>query len=134
MNKGKVLVVDDEAYIVHILEFSLGMEGYEVLTAFDGEEAIAKAERDLPDLIVLDIMMPRLDGYETCRRLKSADKTKGIPVILLSAKGRSMDQRVGLDAGGDEYITKPFSPRKLVERISAHIGRPGRSKVATGGR
>jgi DNA-binding response OmpR family regulator len=133
MTKGKILVVDDEAYIVHILEFSLGMEGYEVITAFDGEEAISKAERENPDLIVLDIMMPKLDGYETCRRLKSIDRTKGIPVILLSAKGRSMDQRVGMDAGADEYITKPFSPRKLVERISSHIGRTKTPKVATGG-
>jgi DNA-binding response OmpR family regulator len=133
ITKGKILVVDDEAYIVHILEFSLGMEGYEVVTAFDGEEAIAKAESEEPDLIVLDIMMPKLDGYETCRRLKTIDKTKDIPVILLSAKGRSMDQKVGLDAGADEYITKPFSPRKLVERISTHISLPRVPKVATGG-
>ncbi len=132
MTKGKILVVDDEAYIVHILEFSLGMEGFEVVTAFDGEEAISKAERERPDLVVLDIMMPKLDGYETCRRLKENDKTKNIPVILLSAKGRSMDQRVGLDAGADEYITKPFSPRKLVERIRAHIGHRRTPKVATG--
>jgi DNA-binding response OmpR family regulator len=132
MTKGKILVVDDEAYIVHILEFSLGMEGFEVVTAFDGEEAVSKAERERPDLVVLDIMMPKLDGYETCRRLKENDKTKSIPVILLSAKGRSMDQRVGLDAGADEYITKPFSPRKLVERIRVHIGHRRTPKVATG--
>ena len=132
MTKGKILVVDDEAYIVHILEFSLGMEGFEVVTAFDGEEAISKAERERPDLVVLDIMMPKLDGYETCRRLKENDKTKNIPVILLSAKGRSMDQRVGLDAGADEYITKPFSPRKLVERIRVHLGGRRTPKVATG--
>jgi DNA-binding response OmpR family regulator len=134
MTKGKILVVDDEAYIVHILEFTLGMEGFEVITAFDGEEAILKAERDTPDLIVLDIMMPKLDGYETCRRLKNIDTTRHIPVILLSAKGRSMDQKVGIDAGADEYITKPFSPRKLVERISAHINVHRVPKVATGGR
>lgn len=134
MTKGKILVVDDEAYIVHILEFTLGMEGFEVITAFDGEEAIHMAEREAPDLVVLDIMMPKLDGYETCRRLKSRKKTRQIPVILLSAKGRSMDQKVGIDAGADEYITKPFSPRKLVERISAHIGTQRTPKVATGGR
>ena len=134
MAKGKILVVDDEAYIVHILDFSLAMEGYEVVKAFDGEEAIAKAERERPDLIVLDIMMPKLDGYETCRRLRACDKTADIPIILLSAKGRSMDQKVGFDAGADEYITKPFSPRKLVERISAHIGGSKTSKVTTRGR
>jgi len=134
MAKGKILVVDDEAYIVHILEFSLGMEGFEVVTAFDGEEAIAKAERELPDLIVLDIMMPKLDGYETCRRLKAKERTKDIPIILLSAKGRSIDQKVGLEAGADDYIIKPFSPRKLVERIGSYIGRSRTPKVAAGGR
>jgi CheY-like chemotaxis protein len=88
MSKGKILVVDDEVYIVHILDFSLGMEGYEVVTALDGEEALAKVKKEQPDLIVLDIMMPKLDGYETCRILKSDPETQQIPVILLSAKGR----------------------------------------------
>jgi two-component system alkaline phosphatase synthesis response regulator PhoP len=122
MAKGKILVVDDEIYIVHILDFSLGMEGYEVLTALDGEQALDKARIEKPDLIVLDIMMPKLDGYETCKRLKADDSTKNIPVILLSAKGRNVDQKVGFEAGADDYITKPFSPRKLVERINAVLG------------
>ena len=133
MTKGKILIVDDEAYIVHILEFSLGMEGYEVVTAFDGEEALAKVEREHPDLVVLDIMMPKLDGYETCRRLKSDEATKHIPVILLSAKGRNVDQKVGLDAGADEYITKPFSPRKLVEKIGSFLGQAKAYRMASGG-
>ena len=122
MAKGKILVVDDEIYIVHILDFSLGMEGYEVLTALDGEQALEKARAEKPDLIVLDIMMPKLDGYETCKRLKADDATKHIPVILLSAKGRNVDQKVGFEVGADDYITKPFSPRKLVERINAVLG------------
>jgi two-component system alkaline phosphatase synthesis response regulator PhoP len=122
MAKGKILVVDDEIYIVHILDFSLGMEGYEVLTALDGEQALEKARAEKPDLIVLDIMMPKLDGYETCKRLKADESTKGIPVILLSAKGRNVDQKVGFEVGADDYITKPFSPRKLVERINAVLG------------
>ncbi len=122
MAKGKILVVDDEIYIVHILDFSLGMEGYEVLTALDGEQALEKARAEKPDLIVLDIMMPKLDGYETCKRLKAEDDTKAIPVILLSAKGRNVDQKVGFEVGADDYITKPFSPRKLVERINAILG------------
>jgi two-component system, OmpR family, alkaline phosphatase synthesis response regulator PhoP len=122
MAKGKILVVDDEIYIVHILDFSLGMEGYEVLTALDGEQALEKARAEKPDLIVLDIMMPKLDGYETCKRLKADDATKQIPVILLSAKGRNVDQKVGFEVGADDYITKPFSPRKLVERINAVLG------------
>src|SRR5258705_7787005 len=79
MAKGKILVVDDEIYIVHILDFSLGMEGYEVLTALDGEQAVDKARSEHPDLIVLDIMMPKLDGYETCKILKAGEDTKNIP-------------------------------------------------------
>ena len=122
MAKGRILVVDDEIYIVHILDFSLGMEGYEVLTALDGEQALEKARLEHPDLIVLDIMMPKLDGYETCKILKSDESTRNIPVILLSAKGRNVDQKVGFEAGADDYITKPFSPRKLVERINAILG------------
>ena len=122
MAKGRILVVDDEVYIVHILDFSLGMEGYEVLTALDGEQAMHKARTERPDLIVLDIMMPKLDGYETCRMLKSDEVTRNIPVILLSAKGRNVDQKLGFEVGADDYITKPFSPRKLVERINSILG------------
>ena len=122
MAKGRILVVDDEIYIVHILDFSLGMEGYEVVTALDGEQALEKARSEKPDLIVLDIMMPKLDGYETCKRLKADPATKDVPVILLSAKGRNVDQKVGFEVGADDYITKPFSPRKLVERINAILG------------
>ncbi len=122
MSKGRILVVDDEIYIVHILDFSLGMEGYEVLTALDGEQALERVRSDKPDLIVLDIMMPKLDGYEVCRAVKSNPETRNVPVILLSAKGRNVDQKMGFDVGADDYITKPFSPRKLVERINAILG------------
>jgi two-component system alkaline phosphatase synthesis response regulator PhoP len=128
--KGKILVVDDEIYIVHILDFSLGVEGYEVMTALDGEQALAKVAQDKPDLIVLDIMMPKLDGYETCKALKSAPETRDIPIILLSAKGRNVDQKVGFEVGADDYITKPFSPRKLVERINSILGQTSRQDVA----
>ncbi|UCF78498.1 MAG: response regulator [Candidatus Eiseniibacteriota bacterium] len=130
MSKGKILVVDDEVYIVHILDFSLGMEGYEVVTALDGEEALAKVKSENPDLIVLDIMMPKLDGYETCRILKSDPEVKHIPVILLSAKGRNVDQQMGFQVGADDYITKPFSPRKLVERIKLILGQPSAQRAA----
>ena len=122
MSKGKILVVDDEIYIVHILDFSLGMEGYEVITALDGEQALEKVKSEKPDLIVLDIMMPKLDGYEVCKNIKSSAGTQHIPVILLSAKGRNVDQKLGFDVGADDYITKPFSPRKLVERINQLLG------------
>ena len=129
MAKGRILVVDDEIYIVHILDFSLGMEGYEVLTALDGEQAVEKARAEHPDLIVLDIMMPKLDGYETCKILKAGEDTKNIPVILLSAKGRNVDQKIGFEVGADDYITKPFSPRKLVERINALLGQSSSQRL-----
>jgi len=122
MSKGKILVVDDEIYIVHILDFSLGMEGYEVITALDGEAALEKVKTEKPDLIVLDIMMPKLDGYEVCKTIKANSATQNIPVVLLSAKGRNADQKMGFDVGADDYITKPFSPRKLVERINQLLG------------
>ena len=127
--KGKILVVDDEIYIVHILDFSLGMEGYQVLTALDGEQALEKARAEHPDLIVLDIMMPKLDGYETCKLLKADESTRAIPVILLSAKGRNVDQKIGFEVGADDYITKPFSPRKLVERINAILGQTSNQRM-----
>jgi DNA-binding response OmpR family regulator len=117
MTKGKILVVDDEINITQILEFSLGAEGYEVLTARNGEEAIDKARREQPDLIVLDIMMPKIDGYEACRILKSNPLTKAIPVVLLTAKGRDIDKRLGYEVGATDYIIKPFSPNKLIDRI-----------------
>ncbi len=117
MNKGKILVVDDENYILHILDFSLGAEGYEVITAEDGEEAVQKAKDQKPDLVVLDVMMPKMDGFEACRSIKQDPDLGGTPVILLSAKARDIDQKQGYEAGADDYITKPFSPGRLVDRV-----------------
>ncbi len=117
MAKGKILVVDDEVNITQILEFSIGAEGYEVITAANGEEAIDKARREQPDLIILDLMMPKIDGYEACRILKANPLTKSIPVVLLTAKGRDIDKRLGYEVGATDYIIKPFSPNKLVDRI-----------------
>ena len=122
MYEGKILVVDDEVYILHILDLSLGAEGFDVITATDGEEALAKAQREKPDLIILDVMMPRLDGYETCRRLKSDPGTRDIPVLLLTARGRDEDRQRGVESGADDYITKPFSPNKLINRVSDILG------------
>jgi two-component system alkaline phosphatase synthesis response regulator PhoP len=122
MATGKVLVVDDEVYILHILEFSLSAEGYEVITANNGELAIEKAKQEKPDLIVLDIMMPVLDGYETCRRLKRDSETKNIPVVLLTAKGRDIDKRLGFEVGAIDYVIKPFSPNRLIDRIQEILG------------
>ena len=122
MAMGRVLVVDDEVYILHILDFSLGAEGFEVITANNGELAIEKAKQEKPDLIVLDVMMPVLDGYETCRRLKREAETKNIPVVLLTAKGRDVDKRLGYEVGAVDYIIKPFSPNRLIERIQEILG------------
>ncbi len=117
MNKGKILVVDDEVNITQILEFSIGSEGYQVITASNGEEAIDKARNEQPDLIILDIMMPKIDGYEACRILKTSPLTKNIPVVLLTAKGREIDKKLGYEVGATDYIIKPFSPNRLIDRI-----------------
>ena len=123
MSRGKVLVVDDEEYIQHILNFSFGAEGYEVITAADGEEAVTMARSEKPDIIVLDIMMPKMDGYEACKQIKADPQTQGIPVILLTAKGREVDRKLGAEAGADDYVVKPFSPGRLIERVEGFIKR-----------
>lgn len=122
MAKGKVLIVDDELYIIHILDFSIGMEGYEVITALTGDQAIEKAVSELPDLIVLDAMMPKLDGYEVLKELKANEATRAIPVIMVSPSGRTIDRQLAQKYDATEVIAKPFSPRKLVERINAILG------------
>jgi DNA-binding response OmpR family regulator len=131
VDRKRILVVDDEIYIVHILEFTLTMEGYEVLTASDGEEALRKVEQDRPDLIVLDIMMPKLDGYEVCRKLREDEDFRSIPVVLLSAKGRPIDRETGLEVGADDYIVKPFSPRRLLEKIRDLLARAELGQVSS---
>jgi len=121
MSRGKVLVVDDEEYIQHILNFSFGAEGYEVITAANGEEAVNIARSEKPDIIVLDIMMPKMDGYEACKQIKADPQTQDIPVILLTAKGREVDRKLGAEAGADDYVVKPFSPGRLIERVEGCI-------------
>lgn len=117
MARAKVLVVDDEEYIQHILNFSFGAEGYDVVTASDGEEGVNKAKDEKPDVIVMDIMMPKMDGYEACKQIKTDPQTKDIPVILLTAKGRDADRKLGSEVGADDYVVKPFSPGRLIERV-----------------
>ena len=117
MERKRILVVDDEIYIVHILEFSLNMEGYEVISATNGEEALSKTAKEPPDLVVLDIMMPGMGGYEVCRHLRADERTRHIPIIFLSAKDSPCDRDQGLELGANAYITKPFGPRRLIEEI-----------------
>jgi two-component system alkaline phosphatase synthesis response regulator PhoP len=113
----RVLVVDDEMYILNILDFTLGHEGLEVINAANGEEALRKAVDLVPDLIVLDVMMPKIDGFEVCRALKAKEETSDIPVILLTTKDRDVDRKKGRDAGADYFMTKPFSPGRLAEKV-----------------
>lgn len=117
MERKRILVVDDEVYIVHILEFSLNMEGYEVISATSGEEALRKIAKEPPDLVVLDIMMPGMGGYEVCRHLRADERTQSIPIIFLSAKDSLCDRDQGLELGANAYITKPFGPRRLMDEI-----------------
>ena len=113
----KILVVDDELYIRNILEFSLSSEGFEVYTVADGEQALQKALDLMPDLIILDVMMPKLDGFEVCRAIKAKDETKHIPVFLLTARDKEADRQRGEEVNCDVYLTKPFSPNKLAELV-----------------
>ena len=117
MRRKRILVVDDEVYIAHILEFSLGMEGYEVVSATGGDEALAKANELLPDLVVLDIMMPDMDGYETCARLRTDERFADLPVIMLTAKHGIEDREKGAEVGANAYVTKPFRPVELIDKI-----------------
>ncbi|KJS11535.1 MAG: transcriptional regulator [Desulfotomaculum sp. BICA1-6] len=121
----RILMVDDEKNIVELVKFNLVREGFEVLAAYDGLEAIKIALAKKPDLIVLDIMIPSLDGLEVCRQLRQNEATRNIPVIMLSARGEELDRILGLEIGADDYVTKPFSPRELLARIKARLRRFG---------
>lgn len=116
----KILVVDDEKPISDIIKFNLEKEGYEVVTAFDGEEAIEKVEAENPDLIVLDVMLPKKDGLEVVREVR---KTHSMPIIMVTAKETEIDKVLGLELGADDYVTKPFSNRELVARVKANLRR-----------
>lgn len=121
--KEKILVVEDEKDIVKMLRYNLEKEGLKVIDARDGEDALDLAVRQHPDLILLDLMLPGMDGLEVCKALKKESKTCSIPVIMLTAKSQESDKVVGLELGADDYITKPFSPRELVARIKAVLRR-----------
>ncbi|MDR7485438.1 MAG: response regulator transcription factor [Armatimonadota bacterium] len=117
---ARILVVDDEPHIVELVRYNLLQEGYDVLAARDGEAALEKVRSDRPDLVILDIMLPGLDGLEVCRRLR---RESSVPIIMLTAKGGELERVVGLEVGADDYVTKPFSPRELVARVRAVLRR-----------
>ena len=119
----KILVVDDEPSIVRLMEFILARQGHEMLVAVNGEEALQKVRSEQPDLVLLDIMMPRIDGYEVARTLRADAETAGMPIIMLSAKAQEEDIQKGIDVGVNEYITKPFSPEHLVHVVADYLQR-----------
>lgn len=116
----KILVVDDEKPISDIVKFNLEKEGYEVVVAYDGEEAIQQTEKENPDLIVLDLMLPKKDGLEVTREVR---KTHDMPIIMVTAKDQEIDKVLGLEMGADDYVTKPFSTRELIARVKANLRR-----------
>jgi len=121
--KPTVLVAEDENALVTLLRYNLEREGYRVLQAQDGEEALLVANEQKPDLVLLDWMLPQLSGIEVCRRLRGRQETRNVPIIMLTARGEENDRIRGLDTGADDYITKPFSPRELLARIQAVLRR-----------
>jgi len=120
---AKILVIEDEKQISELLEYNLRQAGYFVECAFDGQDGLQKAKTIKPDLIVLDLMLPKIDGMEVCRKLKSESDTKAISIVMLTAKSEEIDRIVGLEMGADDYVTKPFSVRELVLRIKAILKR-----------
>jgi DNA-binding response OmpR family regulator len=124
VNDGPVvLVADDDDDIRELLKFRLERSGYRVLEATDGEEALTLAQESRPDLAVLDVMMPKLDGLELTRRLRAQDATRAMPIILLTARAQDADVQAGFAAGADDYLRKPFSPEELRARVQAILGR-----------
>ena len=121
--KPKILVVDDEPEAVELVEFNLKQAGYIVTTAADGAEALKKARAQIPDLIVLDVMLPEMDGFEICKTLRLDPATARVPILMLTAKAAEIDRVLGLELGADDYLTKPFSPRELLLRIKKIIVR-----------
>ena len=121
--KTKILVVDDEPDVVELIRFNLQAAGYDVVTADDGTEALRKALSASPDLIILDLMLPEVDGLEVCKLLRRDPHTKAIPIVMLTARAGEIDRVLGFELGADDYVTKPFSPRELVLRVKALLRR-----------
>ena len=123
MARESVLVVDDERDILELVKYNLDKEGYHVTVVATGEDALAATRTKMPDIVILDLMLPGVDGLEVCRRLKGDPKTRNIPIVMLTAKGDEADVVTGLELGASDYVTKPFSPRVLTARIRAVLRR-----------
>lgn len=125
---ARILIAEDEKDIRELIQFTLKFAGYEVTATANGEEAYQAALETVPDLILLDVRMPRMTGFEACKHLKANEKTQDIPVVFLSAKGQDSEVQTGLEAGAAEYIIKPFSPDQLTERVQAILAKAGKSQ------
>ena len=121
--KKKILIVDDEKALISLVSLHMKMSGYDVLSAANGEKALEIAKEEKPDLIILDLMLPKIDGWETCKRLRQDPEIKNVPVIMLTARAEIEDKLKGFEAGADDYVTKPFSPRELVSRVKRVLAR-----------
>jgi len=121
MSQKKILLVDDEVDLVETIRFSLENEGFTVLVSYDGEDALNQARKENPDLILLDLMLPKLDGYKVCRLLKFDERYKHIPILMLTAKTQEKDKLLGKETGANEYITKPFDMDKLLEKVKSYL-------------
>ena len=119
MARPRILIIEDERGLTDVLTYNLEREGYEVLVAHDGQEGLRKAQMQLPDMILLDLMLPKMDGLEVCRELRAGERTRHVPILMLTAKAEETDQVVGFSLGADDYVTKPFSVKVLVQRIKA---------------
>jgi len=122
----KILIAEDEPDIRDLVAFTLRFAGYEVIAANNGEEAVQMASREYPDLILLDVRMPRMTGYDACRAIKANPELKDIPVVFLSAKGQESEIQTGLEAGAEEYLLKPFAPDQLTDRVRAILAKFGK--------
>jgi len=124
-HKPRILIVDDEADLVSVLRMGLEIAGFEVIDAGDGEEGLRRARQDRPELIVLDLMLPKLDGYKVCRALKFDERYKAIPILILSARSGESDRRLALDMGADQFVCKPYDMNDLIAKIRVKIGGMG---------
>ncbi|NLY74354.1 MAG: response regulator transcription factor [Firmicutes bacterium] len=122
---GTIAIVEDEANIVELIKYNLDREGYRTISASNGRKGLELVRKELPDLVILDLMLPELDGLSVCKQLRSEPQTKSIPIIILTAKSEEADRVLGLEMGADDYVTKPFSPRELVARVRAVLRRSG---------
>jgi two-component system, OmpR family, phosphate regulon response regulator PhoB len=133
MPKPKILVIEDERPLVEVLTYNLEREGFDVLAAYDGQEGLRQAQLKLPDLIVLDLMLPFKPGLEVCRELRTGARTREIPIVMLTAKAEESDELVGFAMGADDYVTKPYSMKVLIERIKKELRRRQAAEEPTAG-